>query len=104
MTGLWRAGRFLSLKRVESRGFILLDTFVRADPLRSPEIGEVFKFGIAAANQGELLLLPPAFELFLAIDGVANVGELLEMKEAVAGICLRETFEGTVLVLHHANK
>ena len=60
--------------------------------LPSPGLCKIFELGIDRANEIELLLAPPAFELFFPTDSCANVQVALKIEQAIATMVRRETF------------
>jgi hypothetical protein len=65
-------------------------------------VAEVAPGGVAAFDEEDFFLAAPAFELFFAGDGVADVGERLEIDE-FGGVVLRaEAGEEFLFVLRDA--
>ncbi len=57
---------------------------------------------IKRINQRNLLLPPPALELFFAVDGVAHIIEGLPIKQAIHIVFTGETIENVPFVLEYA--
>jgi hypothetical protein len=70
--------------------------------LPSQGLCKVFELGIDRANEVELLLAPPAFELVFQSDGWANVFLAFKVEQALAAIGRSETFQRAFLMLHDA--
>ncbi len=74
-------------------------------PRNHPEselLPEVSKSGIQRANQGQLLLATPSFELLFACNGCADVLVLLVVEKTGAAVGLREAFKCAFFVLPDA--
>src|ERR1700689_1209460 len=70
--------------------------------LPSPGLRKVFELGIDRVNEVELLLAPPAFELFFPSDGFANVFVAFKVEQALAAVVRSEAFQRTLLMLKGA--
>src|ERR1700692_3883387 len=75
---------------------------MRCNHLPPPGLCKVFELRIDRANEVELLFASPAFELFFASDGRANVFVSLKVEQALAAIGRSETFPRALLMLHDA--
>jgi len=77
--------------------------FVDGDELPAPIFGEVFEFGVLGADKVEFHFAAPAFELFLAGDGLADGFVSFVVKQAGAAIALGKPLKRPIVVLANSD-